>query len=493
MIIPRLEIEGKVFLNLDISILPAPEQQRLLTLLRAYQDSYANNALSRYEPYRKQLQFHNTLARERMFMAGNQIGKTWASASEVAIHLAGLYPDWWRGKFFDHAVASWVGGVTGESIRDTMQRLLLGRVGSWGTGTIPKDKIIDISMSRGVPDLVDTIQVRADGGGVSTVAMKSYEKGRAKWQGETLDFVAFDEEPPIDIYSEGLTRVQAVNGIVWLTFTPLLGMSDTVKRFLQEKPEGTAVIRATIEDALHYTAEERRIIVAGYPAHEREARAKGIPMLGSGRIYPVAEETLKVDPFPIPMHWKRVAAIDFGYDHPTAVVWLAIDPDSKVIYVTDVYKLKQQTPVVHAAIIKVRGEWIPCAWPHDGLQHDKGGSCEQLKTQYENLGVKMLKERAQFEDQSNGVEAGITLLLTAMQLQQFKVFSHLNDWFEEFRMYHRKDGKIVKSDDDLMDATRYACMSLRFAVSAMEASPKAFDPMQFGTIGFGVLDPEVGY
>jgi hypothetical protein len=35
------------------------------------------------------------------------------------------------------------------------------------------------------------------------------------------------------------------------------------------------------------------------------------------------------------------------------------------------------------------------------------------------------------------------------------VFSHLNDWFDEFRLYHRKGGKIVKEGDDLMQSRQH--------------------------------------
>jgi len=54
-------------------------------------------------------------------------------------------------------------------------------------------------------------------------------------------------------------------------------------------------------------------------------------------------------------------------------------------------------------------------------------------------------------------------MLARMETGCFKVFKELNDWFEEFRLYHRKDGKVVKEGDDLMAATRYAIMMLRFA------------------------------
>ena len=55
----------------------------------------------------------------------------------------------------------------------------------------------------------------------------------------------------------------------------------------------------------------------------------------------------------------------------------------------------------------------------------------------------------------NKVEPGIMALYDRMQSGRFKVFSTCQEWFKEFRRYHRKDGKVVKQDDDVMDATRY--------------------------------------
>ena len=54
-------------------------------------------------------------------------------------------------------------------------------------------------------------------------------------------------------------------------------------------------------------------------------------------------------------------------------------------------------------------------------------------------------------------------MLSRMQTGKLKVFEHLNDWWEEFRLYHRRDGRVVKEGDDLMSATRYALMMLRHA------------------------------
>lgn len=225
-----------------------------------------------------------------------------------------------------------------------------------------------------------------------------------------------------------------------------------------------AVTRATMDDTVGviYTREEADAIVASYPKHERDARSRGIPVLGSGRIFPIEQEAIETDPVDIPGYWMQIGGIDFGWDHPTAAVKLVWDRDADVVYVTQAYRASEETPVVHAAALKPWGAALPFAWPHDGLQHDKG-SGEELASQYRENGLNMLPERATFEDGGNGVEAGLMDMLDRMRTGRLKVYKHLNDWFSEFLLYHRKDGKVVKEYDDLMAATRYGIMMLRFA------------------------------
>ena len=430
---------------LDASLLRILEQEA--------QTRKSQNLLKYYRPYTKQKEFHHQLVRERLLMAGNQLGKTVAGAYEMAFHLTGLYPDWWQGHRFTKEIAAWAGSVSTLATRDTVQRLVCGRPGKLGTGAVPKALITDSKSALGTPDLLDHIKVTHVSGEESTLAFKSYEQGREKWQGETLDLVWFDEEPDQDIYSEGLTRTNATGGITYMTFTPLLGMSEVVRRFLMEKSPGTGVTTMTIDDAEHYTPEQRTAIIASYPAHEREARTRGIPSLGSGRIFPIEESLITIEPFDIPAHWVQICGIDFGWDHPSAATRLAWDRDDDVIYVTSAHRQKEQTPLLFASTVKPWGDWLPWAWPHDGLQHDKG-SGEALADQYKAQGTG-----------GNGVEAGVLEMLDRMQTGRWKVFSHLSDWFEEFRMYHRKDGKIVKEMDDLLSSSRYAMMMKRFAIT----------------------------
>lgn len=844
--------------GLDLSALSLPERRRLLTLLRERERLFRENRLARYRPYPKQAEFHAAGSypgvRERLLIAANQVGKTLAASAEIAMHLTGLYPDWWRGRRFSGPVVGWAGGVTAESTRDNPQRLLLGRPGEWGTGMIPAKALHPqaksiVRAAHGVADAVDHVKVRYRHGGVySLIYFKHYSQGREKWQGESLDFciaegqrvlladgrflpieqvepgmavltvdgrgrrvvrkvvavhdkgereivdvetsrgpwirmtpdhevftdtrtkvpvakaekillapshwepevatcvfanamyawlglviaegtisqrkvtmgdgpamqqalamlpaeasvrkqefknghvpdwylrwpdfwalvpdglahektipdwvfmspnhkvalflsflfsgdgwasghgvgytstsrllveqisillwrlgvrssVTFkpvrskwraqwsvhvtaaehvllfsqcirivgkeaalagvteeatrrksampsrgthlartvrgsgdddddlrrayyiqrnrahrdrfatiqalhpagtarvydlsiekdhrfiaglgvvsncwlDEECPEDIYFEALTRTNATRGMVLMTFTPLLGMSSVVKRFLLERAPGTHVTTMTLDDAEHYTKAEREAIAAGYPPHEREARTLGIPSMGSGRVFPVEEAAFVEGTVALQPWWPRIAAIDFGWDHPTAVVWMAWDRDEDVVHVYDCYRVRQESILVHAAAIRARGSWIPMAWPHDGRNETAQAQGVSLAEQYRRHGVNMLRDAALWPDGSNGVEAGIMDMLDRMQTGRLRVAKHLEAWWEEFRIYHRRDGKLVKQGDDLMSATRYGLMMLRKA--DIQPSAKHDDSM----VGYGVLDMETGF
>ena len=235
---------------------------------------------------------------------------------------------------------------------------------------------------------------------------------------------------------------------------------------------GRHVTFMTIEDAEHYTPEQRAAIVAQYPTYEREARSKGIPTFARGRVFPIEESRIACDPIEIPKHWPQIGGMDFGWTHPFAAVKLAWDRDVDCLYVAQAYRVKEQPVVIHAASLKAWGDWLPWSWPRDGRNETLAGAGVALAKQYEAQGLRMLHEHAQFEpthwEKGNNVsvEAGLSDMLTRMETGRLKVFRTLNEWFEEFRLYHRDEkGLVVKERDDLMSATRYGMMMLRFAAT----------------------------
>ena len=209
-----------------------------LETLQALKRKKDRSRLTEYRPYGKQREFHKNgaLFNERLFMAGNQLGKTLAGGAEFAYHLTGIYPDWWEGLRFDEPPLLWASGVTSETTRDNPQNILVGspaREEDWGTGFIPGDSILGTTRAMGVANLLDNVQVKHRNG-TSQCTFKAYEKGREKWQGPTVCLVWFDEEPPPDIYSEGKTRTNAHGVHTMITATPLKGMSEIIRSFISD-------------------------------------------------------------------------------------------------------------------------------------------------------------------------------------------------------------------------------------------------------------------
>lgn len=437
--------------------------------------------LEYYKPYPYQLRFHNAIglgtdkpAVQRALQAANQVGKTFCAGMETAIHATGLYPAWWKGTRFHRPVDILVGSNTNETCRDICQKDLLGDPTDekkFGTGTIPLEKIVKVTRKAGVPNALDTILVRHISGRNSIIKLRAYEQGFKKFMGIKFDIGWSDEEPPIEVWSQMLRATfSRRDAILYITYTPEEGMTQVVSQFMNDLKEGQALIGATWDDAQHMTAEMKQQRLAALPPHEREMRSKGVPLMGSGLIFPFMDDDLWVDDFEIPRHWPRITGIDFGWDHPFAAAQLVWNRDADVVYLISEYRESRATPPIHAATVNSWGGWIPVAWPHDGINSEKGTGV-QLVNEYRDCHVNLLPQKAtnppppgKVEGEGgNSREASILAMYERMESGQFKVFRSCRLFMEEKRMYHRKDGKIVDIADDLISAARYAHMMLRHA------------------------------
>jgi phage terminase large subunit-like protein len=177
--------------------------------------------------------------RERLFMAGNRVGKTISGAYETMLHLTGRYPDWWEGRRFEEAGAWWAAGTTLETTRDIVQAELFGQGEDYGTGMIPAKDIIDIKRRPNTNGAIDFATIRHQSGGVAKVGLKSYDQGRKAFEGTAKQGIWLDEEPPLAIYTECITRTATTNGIVMITFTPLNGATDVVMSFIEDAEQVT--------------------------------------------------------------------------------------------------------------------------------------------------------------------------------------------------------------------------------------------------------------
>ena len=401
-------------------------------------------------------------------MAANRVGKTYCGAAETAYHLTGNYPEWWKGRRFSKGVRVWVAGESNDTTRDIIQKELFGVPQDpqrHGTGAVPLKSIVETIRKPGVPNAYSAALVRHSSGKNSHISFKAYEQGFEKFMGEAVDVIWLDEEPKHEIFSQCITRTADKAGVVYMTFTPEKGMTNVVSAFMNDLKAGQSITTATWDDVEHLDEKTKTQLLSVYSPAEREMRSKGIPVFGSGLVFPVSEDDIICEDFDIPRHYPCIAAVDFGFDHPTAVSWVALDPDDDVMYVYDEYRRSKETPLTHAAVINARTPGLPIAFPHDGLQHDKGSGV-QLAQQYRDLGVYMLPEHFSnppadgMVKGNNSVEAGISELLQRFETGRLKIFRSCVETMEEMRLYHRKNGKVVPIKDDLLSAMRYAALSV---------------------------------
>lgn len=231
------------------------------------------------------------------------------------------------------------------------------------------------------------------------------------------------------------------------------------------------VVNIGWDDVPHLSEAAKKDLISSIPAYQRDARSKGIPQLGAGAIYPIPESDIFIDPVEIQPYWRRFYGLDVGWNR-TAAVWGAYDQDADIIYLTHEYERSMAEPGVHVTAIKLRGEWIPGVIdPAARGRSQKDGV--QLLQSYLDLGLRLTVA-------NNAVEAGIFEVTQRMTTGRLKIFKTLTGVKREYRIYRRDEkGRVVKLDDHLMDAKRYAVMSglavAKIAPDAAQAFSRRFN------------------
>lgn len=415
--------------------------------------------------YVKQMEFFKAGVdhKIRLFLAGNRIGKTVTGCYELSCHLTGQYPDWWEGRRYKHPINVWALSPTLKSSVGILQSELLGPIDNIGSGMLPRE-CIDFETLKDVKKQggsVGSMRIKSIDGNYSTLEFISAEQGRSALQG-TERSIYVDEEVSEAIWVELLTRAMTATShgeenFVMATFTPLSGLTDVVRSFLEEDDlltQGTVgniedskhVTRATWDDVPHLSESAKAVLLASYPPHQRDARSKGIPQLGSGAIYPVSESSFIIDPIEVPSHWAKAGGFDVGRN--TAAAWGAYDRESDVFYIYSDMLMVEGTIADHVESLKARGDWIQLAI--DSASHGRSQTDGQnLFKMYSDAGLNITNA-------DKAVEAGIQDVLTLLTSGRLKIFSTCTNIIKEIRMYRRDEkGKIVKKDDHVMDALRY--------------------------------------
>ena len=446
------------------------ELEEFFLLMDRYDELQRNNIITtlfpsegplRRELYDKHMQFFRAGHdhSQRLFIAANRVGKTMGMAVELTYHLTGDYPDWWEGHRFTHANEWWVCGVDSQSTREVLQEVLLGKVGEIGTGIIPRDSLDmgSLTQAKRANTPINAVRVKHQSGNYSTVTFKSYASGRESFQG-TAKSIWLDEEAPQDIYTECLTRTATGNNILVMTFTPLKGPTQLIKDYLGEDrslaniEDGEIspskwITSCTWDDVPHLNEEVKKSLLNSYPPHQRDARSRGIPALGSGIVLPVSQSTYIIEPFELPKHWKRAYGFDVGRN--TAAVWIAEDPETKTIYTYSDWLQVEGNPSLHVQNIQLRGNWLRGAI--DTASRGRSQSDGQnLYDIYQQLGLNI-------QNADKAVEAGLYEILELLVNGRLKIFSTCTGLIQDVANYYRDEkGNIVKKNDHRIDAWRYA-------------------------------------
>jgi phage terminase large subunit-like protein len=432
---------------------------------------YRKTHLREFAPewYPWQHKCFETKSLQIMVLAANQSGKTMSAGYQTACDLTGDYPEWWKGFKQTHAPFCLAMGVDNDQVKSVLQTELFGIVNEkrkFSGGWIHPHEILRTEWSQ-ITGLANRVTIKSKFGR-SVIVFRPFTATKTGTSsltiaGKCIDLIWIDECPPDDLVGQLTVRTTVGNlgqgGRIRYTMTPELGATKLVTSFLEENNDGQELVGPVSWSECPHISEERQAeLLAGIPEHEREMRSKGIPFFGSGLVYPVAEKRIIVPDFKIPPHFRCIRAIDLGINHPTAIVWLAHDTEQDVVYVVKTYAVKGENAATHAAAANSFWKHAPIVFPHDIDTHEKG-SGKTVRQFYNEAG---LTKSLDFKnaDGSISVEPGIFQINERMRDGRFKVFETCTEFFREFRLYHRKEGKLVKENDDIMDACRYGAQMI---------------------------------
>lgn len=328
-----------------------------VTAIKQY---YKNNRLLFYNTgdkiHHKQLAFHKDTHRNRWMFGGNRTGKTVSGAVETVWYARGNHPY----KQIDRPTRGWVVSLTNEVQRDVAQREIL----KWLNPTWIK-QIVTRRGSADSPEsaTIDFIVVRHQNGGESTIGFKSCDQGREKFQGTSLHYIWFDEEPPEDIYDECKMRIIDTQGDIWGTMTPLKGLTWVYDLIYvnERRDENVKYWFMNWDDNPYLSTEEIKALESTMTAEELEARKYGKFVAMSGLVYKEFNEDIHViDPFDIPDDWKDTVSIDPGYTHPLSCHFYACDKDGNVYVVAEHYQTEWTAEKHAGEILRIAKE---LKWP----------------------------------------------------------------------------------------------------------------------------------
>lgn len=411
--------------------------------------------------HKKQMEFHKCAKKNRWVFGGNRSGKTECGAVETVWLARGIHP------YKDNKpISAWVVSLSKQVQRDVAQNKILHY--------LRKDWIERIVMSSGRSDsadggVIDFIMVKNVFGSLSKIGFKSCDQGREKFQGSSLDFVWFDEEPPHDIYQECRMRVLDRKGEIFGTMTPLKGLTWVYNEIYlnDRKDENVWHIEMEWADNPYLDKEEIEAMSKSLSQEELESRRYGKFMQCGGLVYNEFQESVHViEPFAVPKEWYDNISIDPGLNNPLSAHWYAQDYDGNVYVIAEHFD-KGKDVAYHAGRIKEISKRLD--WHHQNgklcalidsaaTQRTLASSKSVVDLFYEN---DILVNPKVNKDMFSGINKVKSYLKDGEGKAHLFIFKNCVNLIEEIKGYWWGDEDVpIKKDDHCLDEMRYYIMNI---------------------------------
>jgi len=413
--------------------------------------------------HEKQLAFHKSGKRNRWVFGGNRSGKTECGAVECVYMARGIHP--YRQNRMD--VCGWVVSLSQQVQRDVAQKKILHY--------LRRDWIEDIVMLSGRKDapehgIIDFIRVKNVLGGVSVIGFKSCDQGREKFQGASLDFVWFDEEPPEDVYAECRMRVLDRKGDIFGTMTPLKGLTFVYNEIFLNRRQDPEVWYEFMEWSDNPYLDEGEVdsLTASMDERTLQSRRYGrFASEGAGLVYPEFDEQIHViEPFPLPKEWQDNISIDPGLNNPLSAHWYAVDFDDNVYVVYEHYEAGRDIDY-HADAIKEicrKLDWHAdsrgrvCALIDSAAKQRTLGAVKSVVELFYERGILVNPDVE--KDLFSGIARVKSYLKRDNGLPNIYIFNTCVNLIRELKGYYWGSGDAPrKADDHSLDEMRYYLMS----------------------------------
>ena len=463
---------------------PSNMINQLQDLVITVSDDMQYNQLKYFRPFSHQLDFFLTGNSDRRgILAANRVGKTTSTCYETAMHLTGLYPDWWQGHRFAGPITAMVAGEGWTQVALVLQNELLGTQDiklheHIGTGAIPRDRIVMDTMRNDGANCIGC-EIRHTSGQRSYLLFANYTQEVRQLQGFKLNLAVFDEQPPDDFFSEVVTRTATTQGKVLCSFTPLKGLNGLVSKFWNKEP-GYEYIRVSWDDVPEYDPwgqpfllmETRRQLERDYLPHEREARIAGKPVMGKGAVFQIRTwptyQPGSFDFLRMP-NIQRIIALDLGLVNDKTVITLMYwDPYERSAYlhkqivVQGIDEAVPQQYINHLLRPEVFG--TPIVLPPDASTPGRYTmSANSIRELFENYELNVMEKPIMNPPDSQGritnhKSYGINMMRQMMEVGSLMINENCTEFLSEAQNYYVDERGRFSDPDDCIDSARYALL-----------------------------------